>query len=58
MDNLNTTLNGIIDSVSVLASKVSDVKASTSGAFTSLEAKRLTNDGKQELNSYLFYRSL
>lgn len=46
MDNLNTTLNGIIDSVSVLASKVSDVKASTSGAFTSLEAKRLTNDGK------------
>lgn len=51
MDNLNTTLSGIIDSVSVLASKVSDVKASTSGAFTSLEAKRLTNDGKQELNT-------
>lgn len=51
MDNLNTTLSGIIDSVGVLASKVSDVKASTSGAFTSLEAKRLTNDGKQELNT-------
>lgn len=51
MNNLNNILSGVVNSVDILASKVTDIKSSTSGVITTLETKRLTEDGNTELNT-------
>ena len=51
MNNFNNILSGVVNSVDILASKVADIKSSTSGVITTIETKRLTEDGNTELNT-------